>query len=90
MVAGFHGNSDPIVIAFLIWAAAAAKSNPGRTAGVLAFGAPYTFEFPMLIARTVFGYRSIGGWWGLAGTVKGYDHFGTALCFPARRDAQAA
>jgi hypothetical protein len=124
MVAGFHGNSDPLVIAFLIWAVVGVEAGwrpvltgllfaaacsvkvwplflipafclhlanwrqrtvflAATAGGALAFGAPYTFEFPMLIARTVFGYRSIGGWWGLAGTVKGYDHFGTALSFAA-------
>jgi hypothetical protein len=124
MVAGFHGNSDPIVVAFLIWAVYGAESGwrpwltgllfaaacsvkvwplflipafcfhlanwrqrtaflTAAAAGGLAFGAPYTLQFPMLIARTVFGYRSIGGWWGLAGTVAGYSHFGTALSFAA-------
>jgi len=124
MIAGFHGNSDPIVIALLIWAvlgtetgwrpswtgllfAAACSvkvwplflipafclylSNWRQRAAFLAtagaagmvFGAPYTFQFPMLIAKTVFGYRSTGGWWGFAGTVAGYEQFGTALSFTA-------
>jgi hypothetical protein len=124
MVAGFHGNSDPIVVVFLIWAvygveagwrswltglllaaACSVKVWPlflipayclhlanwrqratfltAGAAGAFAFGAPYTFQFPVLIAQKVFGYRSTGGWWGLSGMVAGYSHFGTALVFAA-------
>jgi hypothetical protein len=124
MVAGFHGNSDPIVVLFLIWAvlgveegwrpwltgllfaaACSVKVWPlflipafclqlanwrqrmtfltAGAAGALVFGAPYTFQFPMLIAQKVFGYRSTGGWWGLSGMVAGYTDFGTALVFAA-------
>jgi len=124
VIAGFHGNSDPIVVAFLIWAVYGAEAGwrptltgllfaaacsvkvwplflipafclrlptwrqraaflASAAAGGLAFGAPYTFQFPVLIAKTVFGYRSIGGWWGLSGFIPGYDHFGTPLAFTA-------
>jgi len=124
VIAGFHGNSDPIVVAFLIWAVYGAEAGwrptvtgllfaaacsvkvwplflipafclrlptwrqraaflASTAAGGLAFGAPYTFQFPVLIAKTVFGYRSIGGWWGLSGFIPGYDHFGTPLAFTA-------
>jgi hypothetical protein len=124
MVAGFHGNSDPIVVLFLIWAVYGVEAGwrpwliallfaaacsvkvwplfliPAfclylknwrqratfltiAAAGALAFGAPYTFQFPVLIAQNVFGYRSTGGWWGLSGMVAGYSHFGTALDFAA-------
>jgi len=124
VIAGFHGNSDPIVVAFLIWAVYGAEAGwrptltgllfaaacsvkvwplflipafclrlltwrqraaflASTAAGGLAFGAPYTFQFPVLIAKTVFGYRSIGGWWGLSGFIPGYDHFGTPIAFTA-------
>lgn len=122
LMASFHGNSDPLVVALLIWAVYCVEKNrPAWLAALLfaaacsvkvwplflvpafvlclpnlrqrivflttvpaawfAFGAPYSFQFPMLIARTVFGYRSAGHWWGFAATVPGYDIFGTALSF---------
>jgi len=124
LLASFHGNSDPLVVAALIWAVYFAEQRaPVWLTGLLfaaacsikvwplflapafllsltnwrqrilflatvpaawfALGAPYTFQFPMLILRTVFGYRSIGHWWGLAATVPGYDRFGTILSFAA-------
>ena len=124
MVAGFHGNSDPIVVVFLLWAVYGAEAGwrpwltgllfaaacgvkvwplflipafclhlanwrqrttflASAAAGALAFGAPYTFQFPMLIAQNVFGYRSTVGWWGLSGMVAGYSDFGTPLAFAA-------
>jgi hypothetical protein len=124
LLASFHGNSDPLVVVFLIWAVyCVEKRSPVWLTGLLfaaacsikvwplfllpafylylanwrqrtvflatvpaawfAFGAPYTFQFPMLILRTVFGYRSVGHWWGLAATVPGYDYFGTILTFAA-------
>jgi hypothetical protein len=122
LLAGFHGNSDPLVIVFLVWAVfCAEKQYPVWLTGLLfaaacsikvwplflvpafvlciagwrqrflflatvpaawfAMGAPYTFQFPMLILRTVFGYRSVGHWWGLAATVPGYEIFGSLFAF---------
>ncbi len=122
LLAGFHGNSDPLVVALLIWAVYCAEKRYPVFWTVLLFaaacsikvwplflvpafvlclsdwrrrivflasvpaawfvlGAPYTFQFPMLILKTVFGYRSAGHWWGFAATVPGYDLFGTALTF---------
>jgi uncharacterized membrane protein len=124
LLASFHGNSDPLVVAFLIWAVLCAEKrrSPFLTgllfavacsikvwplfllpafylflglwrrripflatvaAAWLAFGLPYTLQFPALIVRTVFGYRSAGGWWGLSGIIAGYGRFGTIVAFSA-------
>ena len=106
MISAFHGNSDPIVVLFLICAVLCAEEGRSAilvgllfalacsvkvwplflvpafllsftswrrriaflavaSAGWLLLGAPYMFQFPALILRTVFGYRSVGGWWAL-------------------------
>jgi len=124
MIAGFHGNSDPIVVAFLIWAVYGAEAGwkpsltgllfaaaccikvwplflipafclhlsnwrqraaflTTATVAGLVFGAPYTFQFPTLIATNVFGYRGLSGWWGFSALFAGYEHFGTPLAFAA-------
>ena len=123
MLASFHGNSDPLVVAFLIWAVYCAEQRSAAWAvgllfaaglqhkdlaavsgacillsftawrqrilfvaaafaGWFAFGAPYTFSFPMLIARKMLGYRSLQGWWGFS-IVPGYNRFGVYIAFAA-------
>lgn len=124
LLAAFHGNSDALVVACLIWAVYAVEKNlpvwltallfaagcsvkvwplflvPAFVVSIrgwrqralylavvpaawMALGAPYTFQFPMLILRTVFGYRSMGHWWGLGAMVPGYESFGTLAAFGA-------
>jgi hypothetical protein len=123
MIAGFHGNSDPLIVAALLASVYAAECK-GRSAlsGVLygvalsmkvwplflilaimlglktwrarfcfgtlalatvaALALPHILTNPRLIISSVFGYRSISGWWGLS-LLPSYVHIGVPLTFAA-------
>jgi hypothetical protein len=123
MIAGFHGNSDPLIVALLLASVYAAEcKDRSALSGVLygmalsikvwplflvlafmlglktwrarlSFGAlalataatlafPHILAGPKLIISTVFGYRSISGWWGLS-LLPSYVRIGVPFTFTA-------